>query len=148
MWHVGGTAADNAHARDVQNRDHAIMSEEDEDVTAARFQQLNKRFYTADPADYFRTRLSTLMLVAGRPGDLLGLLKEGVEYGRIRSQADTNAEVDAAGIDRYVTVESQVLLHHVAEALIRLFLAQISVVLPARGSNCRRRPTLAASSGA
>ena len=50
------------------------MSEADEDITAARFQQLNERFYTADPADYFRIRLSTLVLVAGRAGDLLGLL--------------------------------------------------------------------------
>ena len=125
MWHVGGTAGDNADARDVQNRDHALMSEEDEDVTAARYQQLNERFYTADPADYFRTRLSTLALVAGRPGDLLDLLKEGVEYGRIWAKADSDEEVDAAGVDRYVTIESQILLHHVAEALIRLFFAHV-----------------------
>jgi hypothetical protein len=101
------------------------MSEADEDITAARFQQLNERFYTADPADYFRIRLSTLVLVAGRAGDLLGLLKEGVEYGRIQAKADTDAEVDAADIARYVTIESQVLLHHAAEALIRLFLAHV-----------------------
>jgi hypothetical protein len=64
------------------------MSKADEDITAARFQQLNERFYTADPADYFRVRLSTLVLVAGRAGDLLGLLKEGVEYGSIRAKAE------------------------------------------------------------
>jgi hypothetical protein len=101
------------------------MSEADEDITAARFQQLNERFYTADPADYFRIRLSTLVLVAGRVEDLLGLLKEGVEYGRIRAKADTDAEMDAADMARYVTIESQVLLHHAAEALIRLFLAHV-----------------------
>ena len=99
------------------------MSETDEDVTAARYQQLNERFYNADPADYFRIRLSTLLLVAGRTGDLLGLLQEGVEYGRIRAAADADAEVDAASVARYVAMESQVLLHHAAEALIRLFLA-------------------------
>jgi hypothetical protein len=101
------------------------MSEEDEDVTAARYQQLNERFYAADPADYFRIRLSALLLVAGRVGDLLGLLREGVEYGPIRYKADTDAEVDAASVAHYVTVDSQVLLHHVAEALIRLFLAHV-----------------------
>ena len=65
------------------------------------------------------------MLVAGRAGDLLGLLTEGVEYERIRAKADTDAEADAADMARYVTIESQLLLHHAAEALVRLFRAHV-----------------------
>ena len=99
------------------------MSEPKEDVAAARYHQLNERFYDADPGDYFRIRLSTLLLVAGRSGDLLSLLQEGVAYGRIRAAANVDAEIDATSVARYVAMESQVLLHHAAEAFIRLFLA-------------------------
>jgi len=99
------------------------MPKADETVTAARYQQLNEQFYAAEPSEYFRTRLLTLLLLAGRTDDLLGLLREGVEHAGVTAKVDADAEIDAASMARYVAVESQVLLHSAAEALIRLLLA-------------------------
>lgn len=89
---------------------------------------LNEQFYSADPATYFRTRLRLLALAAGRSDDLDSLLIDGVEYEGLQYRLDPDEDVaedpEAEKKARlaYLTTESQVLLHHAAEALIRLFL--------------------------
>jgi hypothetical protein len=87
----------------------------------------NQQFYSADPATYFRTRLRLLALAAGRSADLDALLIDGVEYEglhyKLEADADRDGDADSKAELAFLTTESQVLLHHAAEALIRLFLA-------------------------
>jgi len=85
--------------------------------------RLNSQYYSANPPAYFRSRLHLLALAAGRPSELITLLEAGVEYEglhftREESHApEGNPNLDAA----FLVTESQVLLHHASEALIRLF---------------------------
>lgn len=97
--------------------------EPDDEITAARYRQLNERFYAAEPADYLRTRLITLLALAGKPGDVLAILRAGVEHAGVTVRLGDDGEVDAEDLAKYVSIESQVLLHHAAETVVRLFLA-------------------------
>src|SRR6266540_5638184 len=53
------------------------VDDAEDDITAARCRQINERFYRADPAGYFRTRLLTLLTLAGNPEGVLELLRQG-----------------------------------------------------------------------
>jgi hypothetical protein len=79
---------------------------------------LNREFYGGSPAQYFEMRLRSLLTMvsnesAGLPGSGIGKF-EDLEF---TFGPDTSSD-----IDRYVALESTVLLHHTAEALLRLYL--------------------------
>jgi hypothetical protein len=96
-----------------------------DEVTVERLRELNERFYSAEPADYFRTRLRALLVLAGRSDDFAALLRQGTEYAGVTVQLGEDGEVDPESLGRYATTESQVVLHHAAEAVIRLYLAHL-----------------------
>jgi len=91
------------------------------DETKAR---LNGSFYDQDPTAYFRNRASLLALRAVKGEELADLL--GFQWGNLYVGVEgvdrTPEEADEI-TTRFVVAESQVLLHHTAEAAIRLFLA-------------------------
>ncbi len=66
------------------------------------------------------------MLAASRNDELTRLATEGLTYGRLAMTENSQyVGADADRLDDYsfLIAESQVLLHHAAEALLRLFLA-------------------------
>lgn len=104
-------------------------AQDPEDEQVARF---NESFYRSDPADYLRTRFQLLMLTGGKRSQLEELLAEGVEFAGV-TIGPTGPEVDHAGdadddsaLGPFLTIESQQLLHHAAETVLRLFLVHAS----------------------
>lgn len=84
------------------------------------YAELNADFYKATPWDYFERRLSHLMLVAADRDRYRAVFSEPIALGAIQ------IEIAAPATDAYPTpeqsfiaVESEVLLHHVAETLLR-----------------------------
>lgn len=90
----------------------------------------NESFYRSDPADYLRTRLQLLVLTGARLADLSQLFAPGVEYAGIRfgQAADEEPPITADepltnhSVESFLTIESQTLLHHACETVLRLFL--------------------------
>lgn len=100
------------------------MADDDESLRQT-WRDLNTQFYAGNPASYFRSRWHLLMLAAGRPADLERLLADGVEYDELTARIELDEAEDPEG-ERlhlaFLVTESQVLLHHTSEALLRLFL--------------------------
>lgn len=88
-------------------------------------EDLNRRFYAEPPSDYFTPRLANLIWHEERWDDLRALLETPSKLGIVQLGGfDAMDENDAEETrDRFVATESMVLLHHIAEALVRLFLA-------------------------
>ncbi|MEQ9161353.1 MAG: hypothetical protein RLN74_01495, partial [Ilumatobacter fluminis] len=95
--------------------------------------RFNQSFYLSDPADYLRTRLQLLALAGGRHDEVEALFRNGVEYAGLNFAAsDQSDEVDdetdavvaarARQHQAFLTVESQMILHHAAETVLRLFI--------------------------
>lgn len=87
---------------------------------------MNRSFYGAEPTAYFRDRLTMLGLRAAKGSELAELVAGGVEWGQLRISRvgpELSDEEGQARTDRFVITESQLLLHHVSESLIRMFLA-------------------------
>jgi hypothetical protein len=95
---------------------------DDEPSLDSQLDRLNHDFYTADPSDYFEVRWLSLLLLAGRADDVLAMLADGTTYGHVHATL-TDATTTPEGVRNFATVESQVLLHHASEALLRLYLA-------------------------
>jgi hypothetical protein len=86
----------------------------------SNYPKLNSDFYDAAPWQYFEQRLAFLMLVTSDPGRCRDAFAEPMELGPVR------LDVTPPTTDRYPTpeqsytaVEAEVLLHHVAETLLR-----------------------------
>ena len=102
--------------------DHLLAPEND--------RGLNDAFYRARPHAYFNQRLESLVLVAGKSAQLAELLAEGITIGRLKAGGaprpnlteHQRAEVEQDR-EQFVIAESEVLLHHAAETLLRLYLA-------------------------
>jgi hypothetical protein len=106
----------------------------DDDLAPQNYPNLNRVFYAAKPADYFGRRLANLMLTAGRAEDLDRLMDEGLSFrglktgtknGPLPEPASGNSlgEERAKAAEHFVTAEAEVLFHHTAETLLRLYLA-------------------------
>jgi hypothetical protein len=102
------------------------MGDDNSDLNVLR---VNETFYAADPSDYLLTRWQLLMLAGGRRQDLARLFAQGVEFAGMEigpQDSDTPSETGELSLDPFLTIESQMLLHHSAETTLRLFLAHIS----------------------
>lgn len=75
------------------------------------------------PHGYLRMRLRNLYLWMGNPAGMYGLLGEGVKFEEmaISHSGEADAE-DEEERRRFAAIESEVLLHHVSETLLRLYL--------------------------
>lgn len=109
------------------------MSEREEDrgLASEQFEELNRRFYNnkSGPHRYIRNRARALVLAhsdselitqAERDGFMIGTLS-------IKSAGDETDEADAQDRENFLVTESSVLLHHAAEALLRLYFAHSGV---------------------
>lgn len=84
-------------------------------VDPREFAALNQAFYRAEPAEYLELRLWALASTISGEGELeVGF--GGFKIGRSAPPTD-------AQLGRYAALESTVLLHHAAEAMLRLYLA-------------------------
>jgi hypothetical protein len=91
-----------------------------------QFPELNRAFYATRPWEYFRHRERLLALTAGAPEKLLAAGRDGVQVGRLHFQLQGDPqqeEQDAEDRERFLLADSQILLHHVSETLLRLYLA-------------------------
>lgn len=94
------------------------------DAPPVNWKRLNEEFYSGDPAGYFRIRLNMLLLAGGAPEEVQRLLEAGVRYDGLVTMPVGRSSEERDDLDvAYLVTESQALLHHVSEALIRLFLA-------------------------
>jgi hypothetical protein len=95
----------------------------------ASIEELNRDFYRPEPATYFIFRLRNLVLSAGRGLEIEQLLIKGVEVGVFKLGAPEGTQLDSLDKEQrenqhaFVTLETEVLLHHVSETLLRLYLA-------------------------
>lgn len=92
-----------------------------------QFPELNRQFYSSNPAEYFRRRLYMLAIYAGASDDVVRLLSEGISYEKIRVQVNlpNSTAEDKAEYQSFLITEAEVLLHHAAEALLRLYFAHV-----------------------
>lgn len=114
-----------------QDKDPDYLLAEDE------FPELNKQFYHATPHDYFAQRLQSLLLLAGRGDDIDHLVREGLTFGRLtvapqpdQPSVEDEQQKQREARERFIIIESEVLLHHASESLLRLFLAHEPKILP------------------
>jgi len=82
-------------------------------------------YYSASPASYFMARWNLLMLSAAEPDAVGALLVAGIEYDGITAKIEDRPQTEADERQHlaFLITESQSLLHHISESLIRLFLA-------------------------
>lgn len=97
------------------------------DVHHAEFSSLNAKFYQGAPHAYFERRLASLAIAIADGREFDDVLGAGVSYGDFSMKPD-GSDVDQVPsgqreVDDYAAVESVVLLHHTAEATLRLYLA-------------------------
>lgn len=98
------------------------------------YANLNREFYGSDPTSYFRDRLHLLILRGANPSIIEEHIVDAVwgQLGTIVTpvRSEETAEVaeakKKAAHQQFLVTESQVLLHHVAEALLRMYLAHES----------------------
>lgn len=89
------------------------------------YDDLNKQFYSASPHRFFQRRLLGLVAVASESDVLKQAFLDGVSYRELTLQSspeDDELGDDGYNADMYAAAESTVLLHHTAEALLRLYL--------------------------
>jgi hypothetical protein len=103
----------------------------DPDHLLAREQlpELNKFFYAGKPWEHFNYRNHLLMLVAGAGDRLYEIAREGVTYKGLfyqekSEEGEEGEEEEAAQArERFIIADSEALLHHAIETLLRLYLA-------------------------
>jgi len=98
--------------------DHA-----DRDLVREQFPEMNREFYSTDPTRYFRTRLDSMMMVAARSDLMAKGLRESLAVGTFKVSSSNADYASAEDLERYVTTEAVIVLHHASEVLLRLFFA-------------------------
>lgn len=93
-------------------------------LAPANFPELNRRFYATDPHDYFSRRLMGLMLWLGNTPEFQAAIKDEFKAADVGVlwRSDLSDEEAEKSRQRYATAESEVLLHHISETLLRLYL--------------------------
>ena len=93
----------------------------DKGLAKENFPGLNKTFYGMTPHGYLRRRLTSLVLWYGDPPGLDDVLSDGftVDDIAVNFDAEENSKEER---ERFAVIEAEVLLHHVSETLLRLYL--------------------------
>lgn len=88
------------------------------ELTVAQVQTLNQKLYDMEPWIFFQQRLAHLMLAADqdryRP-----IFREGVSAGGVTLRIESSRDEPPTPEQSFVAIESEVLLHHVSETLLR-----------------------------
>jgi hypothetical protein len=106
-----------------RNRQPRRKPSPDDNLAKENYPGLNQTFYAMSPHAYLQRRLKSLLLWHGNPGGLDAVLStefvvEGITVG-LGAEDDEEAKRQR---DRFVVLEAEVLLHHVSETLLRLYL--------------------------
>jgi hypothetical protein len=99
-----------------------MVRAEDENLDPDQWADLNAEFYRAEPEAYFIRRLRYLVLAIADAPAVRAAQCEGVEYGEIAVPPEAD-EYDSEGAVAYGAMETTNLLHHLAETIMRLYLA-------------------------
>jgi len=104
---------------DKLNPDHLLAPEQ--------FPELNQAFYATKPWEYFNYRNHLLMLAAGASDQLMEIAQQGVSYKGLTYQEKPEEdggddEQAQEARERFVIADSEALLHHASETLLRLYL--------------------------
>ncbi len=91
----------------------------------ASVEALNRAFYASDPGDHLSLRLQHLLRVASQTDAELRAEEKTYKFGELALTIPSteNDPADEDAHKRLVLVESEMLLHHAAETLLRLFFA-------------------------
>lgn len=102
-----------------------VMGSSDErDQVDAALEEVNEKFFALEPWRYLDTRVFSLVALAGKPSEIIELFQDGVVLGqRLRMSATTVDRPNPEDLDRFVAVDSEVLLHHAAETVLRAYFA-------------------------
>lgn len=104
----------------------------DKGLVNENYLDLNATFYGMSPHAYLRRRLRGLWLWHGNPSGLADILEEKfiVDDMAVTLGTEGDDEEEKKERERFVVIEAEVLLHHVSETLLRLYLVH------ARESSC------------
>lgn len=95
----------------------------DENLAIENFPELNSSFYAMSPHGYLRMRLRSLYLWLGNPDGMYDLMSKGVTFEEMAiSRSGDPDEEDEDERRRFAAIECEVLLHHVSETLLRLYI--------------------------
>lgn len=93
-----------------------------DEMVNRELQHLNSTFYKFPPSDHLYARWLTLMTIASSWDTVADTIEGGLEYGSLKF-GGVSVTRDVEEVQRFVAVETEVLLHHAIEALFRLILA-------------------------
>jgi hypothetical protein len=115
-------------AKEKRSPDDLLMPEQ--------FPELNEAFYATKPWEYFNYRNHLLMLAAGASDRLVEIAEDGVTYKGMTYQENPGGGEDEDGDqaevakENFVIADSEALLHHASETLLRLYLAHEGLSTP------------------
>jgi hypothetical protein len=101
----------------------------DDLLVPEQFPELNEAFYATKPWEYFNYRNHLLMLAAGAADRLVEIAEDGVTYKGLTYKENPGGDDDEDGDqaemakENFVIADSEALLHHASETLLRLYLA-------------------------
>jgi hypothetical protein len=87
-------------------------------LTAAQAQTLNQQLYEMEPWIFFQQRLAHLMLAADQKR-YRAIFREGVSAGGVNLRVERPSDEPPTPEQSFVAIESEVLLHHTSETLLR-----------------------------
>lgn len=94
----------------------------DDGLATENFGELNQTFYATEPQAYLRRRLLNLLLTRANGTDLEELASKGIKIGIASFDYGFDEESEELR-ERFAIAESEVLLSHVSETVIRIYLA-------------------------
>lgn len=97
------------------------MAAYDENLAPEQFDSLNQTFYRGAPHEYIEQRLNSLILIVSESPHVAEAFSTGLGFGSLTVRGEFVH--DPRESNDYAAIESVVLLHHAAEALLRLYFA-------------------------
>jgi hypothetical protein len=100
-----------------------MTTPEEEEEALGTLNDLNKRFFELQPWAYLHTRLLGLVAAAGKPAAFAEMFKGDITIGGRLKVTGTGEPASPGYVEQFVAVDSEVLLHHAAETVLRAYLA-------------------------
>lgn len=102
------------------------MRPEDQGLLPENIPRLNERFYEMRPWEHLRYRVLHLAAAAGHPDQFTALQQDGVTIGDVTltmTPTDEDGDVTQNGHLAFVAAETEMLVQHSCETLLRLWFA-------------------------
>ena len=95
----------------------------DKPIAKELFPELNSTFYTADPAGFLRLRIEALSLMALPQKNLQPAFTVERRIGTLTLPPSLPPDDDER--ERYIATEAEMIIHHAAEMILRMFFAHV-----------------------